>query len=340
MAHRVILHIGAMKSGTSFIQSRLGRNRGALEAQGFLFPGKNWHQQVLAVTDVLQRQRIGVASREGKWQALVDEVAASSGTALISMEFLGPVGPKKIRAVLDSFPGVDVRVVLTVRDLNRCIPAMWQETLKNFRTWTLDEYVVAIRAADGPGKLFWREQDTPAMARRWVNAVGREQFTLVTVPGPDAGPELLWDRFASAVGLDPATCPPVPGANESLGAASALVLRRLNQMLEDGGMEFKDYVPLVKHGLAKNVLGAHKKNEPSVGLEVAPWVEDRARSIIEEFRELDVRVVGELSDLLPVEVRGVHPSAVSTEEQLQAAVAGLTGLIHARRRERRRRQAK
>ena len=63
-------------------------------------------------------------------------------------------------------------------------------------------------------------------------------------------------------------------------------------------------------------------------------------SIIEEFRELDVRVVGELSDLLPVEVRGVHPSAVSTEEQLQAAVAGLTGLIHARRRERRRRQAK
>ena len=341
MAQRVILHIGAMKSGTSFIQTRLGQNRDALKNQGVLFPGRSWHQQVLAVTDVLERQRVGAANREGKWRKLLDEVAAWPETALISMEFLGPAGPKKVRTVLDGFPGAEVDVVMTVRDLNRCIPAMWQETLKNFRTWTLDEYVAAVQSSEaGPGKLFWREQDTGAIARRWVNAVGRERFTLVTVPGPDAGPELLWERFAAAVGIAPASCPPVPSANESLGAASALVLRQLNQLLVDRGMEFKDYVPLVKHGLAKSVLGQQRRNEPAVGLEVSPWVEQRAKAIIEEFRALDVRVVGDLSDLKPVDVVGVHPSAVSTEEQLRAAIGGLAGLTEARRNERRRRQSR
>jgi hypothetical protein len=38
MAQRVIVHIGLMKSGTTFIQGRLGANRARLAAQGVLFP--------------------------------------------------------------------------------------------------------------------------------------------------------------------------------------------------------------------------------------------------------------------------------------------------------------
>ena len=39
MAERVVLHVGCLKSGTSYLQRTLDRNRDALAAQGFLFPG-------------------------------------------------------------------------------------------------------------------------------------------------------------------------------------------------------------------------------------------------------------------------------------------------------------
>ena len=39
MAERVVVHIGLMKSGTTFLQGRLDANREQLAAQGVLFPG-------------------------------------------------------------------------------------------------------------------------------------------------------------------------------------------------------------------------------------------------------------------------------------------------------------
>jgi len=62
MAERVVLHVGAMKSGTSYIQARLLANQDVLREQGFLYPGRTWREQVLAVTDVLGERRAGPVS--------------------------------------------------------------------------------------------------------------------------------------------------------------------------------------------------------------------------------------------------------------------------------------
>jgi hypothetical protein len=51
--------------------------------------------------------------------------------------------------------------------------------------------------------------------------------------------------------------------------------------------------------------------------------------MITRLRELGVRVVGDLEDLRPVPVPGVDPSSVSDSERLDAAVAGLEGLVRA-----------
>ncbi|MBZ5737295.1 hypothetical protein [Nocardioides mangrovi] len=325
VSQRVVLHVGLMKSGTSFVQRLAAGNRDLLAERGVLFLGHNWAAQVRGVSDVLDRQRVALEPEDGAWQSLVDEAAAFPGTSLISMEYLGPAGPAKIAEVVESLGGLPVEVFVTARDLGRGVPAMWQEALKNGRDITYDAYVAGVQArAEGLGRRFWREQNADAVARRWAAGPGVSGVTVVTVPRPGATVELLWQRFAEALGVDPSGVE-LPGpANESLGAASAEVLRLLNTRVED--LDYGQYVRRVKQPLAKKTLGARRGAEPPVGFEPPAWLHQRSRKMIEGLRGSGVRVVGDLAELEPLTVPGVAPASVPVEEQLAAAVAGLEGL--------------
>jgi hypothetical protein len=332
VAHTVVLHIGAMKSGTSYIQRNLGANRDVLASQGFLFPGEAWRQQVLGVLDVLDQTRDGdvVPGSPGAWQRLVDEIAAFDGTAVISMEFLGPTPAADIQRVVDSLAPADVKVVMTVRDLGRNIPAMWQEGLKNGTSWGWTEYLRDIEHPEddqqlGHAKKFWRHMNFPFIARKWVRAVGKDHFTLVTVPHPGADPSLLWERFCSVVGLDPEPFDTSGRSNASLGAPSALVLRALNEALPER-FPLARYQKVVKHSLAKKGMTARAEDEPSIGFE-ADWVTKRSAKHIEKLRKMDITVVGDLEELRPVPQKGVDPSEVPVEDQLEASIAALRYLV-------------
>lgn len=327
MAQRVVLHVGSMKSGTSHLQSLMMTNRDLLAERGLLLPGRAWRDQVGGVAQVLGRSRIASTPGEGAWQGLVDEIAAWPGTGLISMEFLGPAGPKKIERVVGSFPAGTVEVVITARDLNRQVPAMWQESLKNGRSFTFDEYVAGVQASEGPGKAFWREQTVGAMCRRWGEGVGLDRLRLVTIPHPGAPREELWRRFSEAIGVDGSGVVFPETANESLGAASAEVLRRLNQQVDD--LEYGDYAPAVKHRLAKKTLAARRDAEEPVGFDVPPWLPEVSARMVRTIEDLGITVVGDLADLVPVGVEGVRPATVPVEDQLEAALAGLEGLVRA-----------
>ncbi len=54
-----MLHVGAMKSGTSYLQSRLFANKAELAERGLLLPGSGWGDQVRGVLDVLGRRGRG-----------------------------------------------------------------------------------------------------------------------------------------------------------------------------------------------------------------------------------------------------------------------------------------
>jgi hypothetical protein len=324
VARRVVLHVGSMKSGTSFLQGLLMANRALLAERGLLLPGRRWQDQVRGVAQVLEHRRVIVPPEEGAWQSLVDEIAAWDGTGLISMEFLGAAGPKKIERVVASFPAGTLEVVVTARDLNRTIPAMWQESLKNGAVFTFDEYVAAVQAHEGPGRVFWRQQAIAAMCRRWAEAIGVDRVTLVTVPPPGASRDVLWRRFAQAADLDPDGLEAHVASNESMGAASMEVMRRLNERLAD--LEFAEYAPTVKHRLAKRTLAARRDVEPALGFPIPDWLPALSQRMIGRVRELGVRVVGDLDDLTPVPVPGVSLATVSAEAQLDAAIAGLEAM--------------
>lgn len=331
MAKKVVLHVGAMKSGTSFLQSTLAANRDKLAEQDFLFPGRNWRHQVHAVSDVLGHTRDGkqAAPTVGAWQRLLEEIQEWHGTAVISMEYLGPVHVGQIERVVNELRPADVEAVLSVRDLARNIPAMWQEEVQNGSTWTWDEFIFAVEHGNpgvrGPSRAFWRHQRTPAIAARWSRVVGKENFTLVTVPPPGAKPTVLRDRFATALGIDVSDFSPPNRRNQAIGAASAMMLRELNARL-GGELPHEKYNQLIKHSLAKTGLAARRDQEAAVGYN-ARWVRRRSQAMQERFEMLNLNVVGDLNDLTPVKVPGVNPSRINDREQLEAALDGLAHMI-------------
>lgn len=331
MSHTVVLHVGAMKSGTSFIQRTLSANREELTRQGFLFPGEAWRHQVYGVMDVLGQTREGRVkpATVGAWQRLLDEIAAHEGTSVISMEFLAANPRDSLVRIVESLAPAKVEVVLTLRDLGRNIPAMWQEGLKNRDSWTWEEYIDGVRNGDpdvpGVARRFWRHMSAALIARRWSSVVGPENTTLVTVPHTGASRDELWRRFCSVLGLDPAPFE-LPGrANESLGAASALVLRSVNEQLAH--LPARRYNRVVKHLLAKQGMAVRRGEEDTIGFTSARWLRKRSDRMVENLRRLDLPLVGSFEDLTPESVPGVDPSTVSLADREAAAVAALTFLV-------------
>jgi len=331
VAKRVVLHIGAMKSGTSFIQNVLHTNRARLREHGILFACERWRGQVLAVRELSENGGEGQEpiTTDGPWQHLVDEVNAWNGTAIISMEFLAPRARQKISIIQDAFAQADLQVVLTARDLARSLPAMWTESVQNRGVRTWDEFLASVRSQDmnqKPGRWFWKHQRISDIAARWAGAVGRDHFTLITVPPKGAAPGVLWERFAAVAGIPEDLCETDVRSNPGIDAASAMVLRELNQRLADEDFDRQDYEWIVKGDLAKR--GLVKRGRETVPLGMSErWVRRASRHEVDKLRELDLRVVGDIDELESKSVPGVHTRKVSADQQLEAALDGMAHLV-------------
>ena len=322
MAQRVVLHVGLMKSGTSYLQQRLFANRDLLAARGVLVPGRTQRDQVLAVQDVLERHSAAPQSI-GKWAVLLGEIEGHDADVVISAEYLGPVTPARIGTVVEAL-GSPVDVVITLRDLGRVVPAMWQERLKNGHITGWREYVDGLTGDAPSARSFWRQQGASRIVRNWAEAVGPERVTVVTLPVPGAEPSLLWTRFCEAAGVDGHGCAEVEPANTSLDVASAIVLRAVNLALAERGATDPAYQLLLKFRLAKKAMAA-RAGRP-IGFEAPPWLEQRAISIVEMIRASGVRVVGDLGELTPLAVPGDDPEEVSADEVIAAAADALVGI--------------
>jgi hypothetical protein len=333
MATRLVLHVGVMKSGTTFIQRVLLANQQRLHDEGILFPGKRWRRQVVAVRDLMAQ--VGDKGNElepdGPWNTMAAQIREWPGIAILSMEYLGPRSAAQIAAVRETFADTEVEVVLTVRDLARSITSMWTESVQNRGTTYWAGYLRAIRSGKQPvGQAFWRQQRIPAIVERWTAAFGRDHVTVITVPPAGSPRDILWKRFASVAGIPENLCDLDVTGNAALDAPSALVMRRLNERLAEreggAGMDPKVYDRYVKRGLAKNGINKRAHRGASVGLN-NPWVMLRAQKELRDLRALDPQVVGDLAELKSRRVKGVSPSRISTEQQLEAAVDGMAALL-------------
>lgn len=323
LSRTVHLHVGLAKSGTSYLQRMLRRNKDLLRESGVLYPGERWNSHFLAALDVRGVDLHGHTYPEspGAWRRLVDEVDEYPGQAVISHEMLARSSREVVRTAVSSFGTDDVRVVVTARDLGRQVPAVWQERLKHGNEQPYGEFLARIAERRASGNQnpagFWGAQDPAGVAARWAEAVGPERTTVVTVPPTGADPTELWRRFAEALHLPDAEYAfDVGPANPSLGVVEAELLRRMNAHLTE--LPWPQYEKRVKTAFAEGRLApAAGSARLTVPERYRPQVEAAAEQAMAAIADAGYRVVGDLRDLEP---RWPEDSGPMPEESEEAAM--------------------
>lgn len=338
---RIVLHVGAMKTGTTAVQAALGEHAAALAEAGVLYPCRpSWDVQVRAVRDALDMRVAGV--RPGRWATLAERLRDHPGpVAVLSMEFLSFADADQARGVVDSLAPAPVEVVLTLRDPARVLPSAWQEWTQNRGTASWADYLAAADRLAPGGAAYGRQPGTPAaraygrvldsdrMLSAWSAVVPRALLHVVTVPAPGGAPDLLWRRFASVVDVDPNTFPaPAQRANESLDYHAAELMWRVNLAVQDH-LDFPAYESLVKNRLCKQVLAGRTERAPVPLPESARELALRwARHTMDLVEQVGASVVGNLAELEPVTGRFAPGPVPPTDRDRVVSVAreALTGL--------------
>lgn len=336
MARRVFLHIGAPKSGTSYLQDKLALNRPLLASQGLAYPETRSGSHFEAALDLIERRWAGELDRaRGQWQALADTAAKASGDVVVSHEILAAARADQVSRAFASFAEDEIHVVYTVRDLARQIPAEWQESVKHRSLKTFQRFLRQVVEAPRTNSelWFWRVQSLPDVLSRWSNGLPPERVHVVTVPQPDGPRGALWERFASVLGLDPG----LPYAesdrtNASLGIAEVSLLRRLNRRLGDAEISRETYVDLVRELIVREVLSERDEMQPAtVPAARRGFVEEVTGEWLDWLEGSRVDVVGDLADLRPVwpqhDAHVVHPDKPAPGKVIDAALDALTAVI-------------
>jgi hypothetical protein len=302
---RVFIHIGAPKTGTTYLQQVLDRNRLAMEGAGVLYPrvgGTYHHSAVWDLRGTFENAERG-RGFAGNWAELVRQSVEWRGHAVvISSEMLVYSPPKECVEILESFGDAEMHVIYTARDLVRQVPAVWQEQVKNRRVMEYGAYLADVlgRRSTNFAQHFWGAQDAATALERWSQGLQPHQVHVVTAPPPGSPADLLWQRFAGVIGLDPGHYPSeIAAANESLSVTSAEVLRRYNERY--GGK-----IPILKYrsDVMSQLLPA--LTEAVADRSKLPLTKDQRKKIVELSQGIVDRldkagydIVGSLDELVP-----------------------------------------
>jgi hypothetical protein len=338
---RVFLHIGEPKTGTTFLQQVMWRNRGELAAQGVVLPGHHPQDHYRASQDLRGIPKLAsdpAGSWSGEWEILARQAQQAPRVAVISHELFSAADAQQAERAVGSLQPAEVHVVLTVRDMATLLPAEWQETVKHrnargFQDWLEDVIDRESYSADRRQWWFWRVHDTSAILDIWARYMPAERIHVITTPPRGSDNGLLWQRFASLLDVDPASVDISRArANTSLGLPEIEFLRRLNEMLPD---EVPDwfYMWNVKEAVAHRALAAR----PRDGRLVLPadrddWARKQAETLITALGDSSYDLVGALDELRPAGPPPVtepsgSPAEQPAEQVLDAAVHAASALV-------------
>jgi hypothetical protein len=336
---RVYLHVGEPKTGTTFIQQVMWTNKAELLAAGLLLPGPRPMAHWRAAQDLREVPQIPndpVGPNKGAWDKLVRQVLRAPQVGVISHELFAAADQHQAERAVRSLEGAEVHVVLSVRDLASLLPAEWQETVKHRNTrewhdWLADVIDVESIAADRREFWFWRVHDTIKVLRTWSTLLPPERVHVITMPPRGSAPDLLWERFAGLVGIDPAVADTERArSNASLGLSEVELLRRINAAMP-AELPGWFYMRNVKDALAHGALAARPSTLGRLELppEREKWAREHAETVVAELRASGYDIVGDLDELLPRPATGAvaRPEDAKPEEMLDSAVAAISALL-------------
>ena len=219
----VYLHVGPVKTGSTYLQSILWNSRDALREQGVLLPGAHPNEFFLAANDV-QGGRfvlVDLPESEGAWTRVAARAGSWPGRVLITCELLGFSERDHVQHVVSSLAPATLHLVVMARCRADMLPSVYQETVKMVdpdQSW--EDFLRAYRGSHGT----WRHSPGTILGR-WLPYVPPQRVHVVTVPRRAADPGLLRRRFARATGIDDSRLSTTAAANTSLDAIDVELLR-------------------------------------------------------------------------------------------------------------------
>jgi hypothetical protein len=335
---RVFLHIGEPKTGSTFLQQVIWRNRATLAAQGVVLPGHHPQDHFRASQDLRGLKKLAsdpAGSWTGEWDILARQSKQAPRAAVISHELFSAADDEHARQAVRSLEPAEVHLVLTARDMASLLPAEWQESVKhrNARGWADWLADVIDRESVSPDRRqwwFWRVHDTLQILQVWSRYVPADRIHLMTTPQRGASPDLLWRRFASLLEVDPDSVDISRArANASLGLTETEFLRRLNAELS-GEIPDWFYMWTVKEGLAHTTLAVRQAGQRLVlPPERHAWAREYAETLIAGLSDADYDLIGEVAELRPQEPTGasVNPADQPAGEVLDVAIQATAALV-------------
>lgn len=331
MTKRLYVHVGAPKSGTTYLQQVLKANRARLADAGVLVVGDRQLDRIHAAMVVREDPRLDHLPERAStsWSRLVAQVKSWRGeSAVLSYELFAGASAEQVTAALADLAGIEVHVVITARDLGKAVPSAWQERLKFALTTPLERWRPRPESAGARAEWGWRTMDPAGVAARWGAGLPPEHVHIVTSPRAGADDHELWSRFAAACRIDvPGLRLDVERANASLGLVEAELLRRVNEKVREPISGNREQALWLRDTLAHQVL-AGVGREP-IGLTDQQFADATKRSsaAVAALREAGYAIHGDLDDILASRPEARTPGEATDAELLDSAVEAIVRLL-------------
>jgi hypothetical protein len=313
MARRkVYLHLGLADTGAAFLEPALLAHAEGLAAVGVAAPAISTEEMFRVALEIRRMHKAYGYKRnqvEGRWAELCRRFRRSRGTVVLSQELFAAADADQATLMLDALAGLEVHLVVTVRDPASQLTAAWAEQLKSGDSLSFARFHELVRARDNEtAQVFWASQDVEAVLARWSRLVRPERIHVLPVSRADDPRPELWAALGQLVGFDADTFPLGPRTVQpTLGSTEVAVLRGVNRAI-DGRIDGPLRRTVIKRYFAERVLG----DPEAAPAAVPPALHDELVELAEQWQKAianggyDVR--GNLDELLPAKPgKGVVP---------------------------------
>lgn len=348
-----LLHIGPMKTGTTYLQACFKASRGRLARAGVTYP-REWSERSPGahhgVLDHLTKENMSNLSED------LEELADFGQDRILISANLSKASEAQVKRLRDCIPSKSVKVIFYIRRWSGVLPSAWQQAVKGGYPRSLADYVK--RHTSRPERSHVVNYEL--LLKAYIETFGMENLVLVSFDEVRAQKLDLFEHFAKVV-LGIAEPPEVRERTPNLSrpAEASELNRALNRLALQDGRKLHKHISLLldAHGNelgAKSLLDALSKYRTHITLDdaeahldkfhdhlatiyrsklVAPLPPDRLFTparvevpLIDSSYQSDVVIGTQLSELY----RELKCRSADTYYPVARAASGMTGSVRFR----------
>jgi hypothetical protein len=200
---KILIHIGAHKTGTSSIQLFMHQNHQRLLNRGILYPHsgiRRYGHHALALSckpSSRSGEKTGLGF-DGELEPILREIeAASVEQCVLSSEAFFVTDPEKIQRLASAFSGADIRILAFVRRPDTMFMSIYTNRLKKLKKKADLAKLSYHQYLERPDRLS-RDLEFETQIDIWAGVFGRQNIDLRRVEEGDSV-----DAMMSAIGIDP-----------------------------------------------------------------------------------------------------------------------------------------